>query len=189
MAVSRSQTPDFESVRARVETDARRLAAFERLVADKQTWLDRVSQTSLEDVAEKQGTTVRESAPFQRRQPGIFELQVPDVPGVGRDESFVDRVFEIAAASPTLALPPAAGADESVPKPDRPIEAIGVKRQLSLVLVRISQYTPVARTTYDSITSRPELALLVRPYLGDTFDADPLSFDALKQRLQYEEEP
>ena len=174
-AVKEQEVPaDLDLVRDKVVNDARHLAAYRKLIQEQDGWLQRAGQLTLEAVAEKLDTTVNEPPPFSRRLLLGTRLMVPHIAGVGQDRKIVDRIFEAA---------------ESVkPQANEPPRLIAIARdaRLNLLLVRLDRFDPVARSTFEQMASN---RLLLGSFLASTDQSDPLSFDALKRRLNYIEAP
>lgn len=191
-AVSRAQTPDFETVRDRVLRDAKTQAAYERLLEQKDAWLGRTKSSTLDALAAELNTVVNESAPFPRRRHGVLGLQAPLVAGIGRDETFVDRVFDM------IPRDMLEEADASAKQGTGRIVAVSVDAQLSLCLVQYQEFKPLTRSGFEQLVNsdpfgeavnlRP-VAMLARSFLGDFPSRDPLALDAVQARLNFTSEP
>lgn len=171
-------TPAFKDVRDAVASDARKLLAYEKLVAEADAWVDRVRQfDTLEEAAEQVDQIVWSPPAFPSRVQTRAGIQVPVVEGVGRNETFVGKVFaeaskhRLAASAEGEAAP---GALFAVPVPER----------LSLCIVRVDQYKPIPRSVYDK--QAKEVFPFARAILADLGQHNPLATSTLQNRVDYQ---
>jgi len=175
-AAANAVSPTFETSRPEVIRDARKLKAYKQLVADKDRWVERAEIKTLESLAETLKTTVNESQTFPRRE-WFFGFRVPNVDRIGRDEAFIDHVFDVVARDATA----------STASAPAKIIAAPIPRMLSLILVRIEQFNPVPRSAFEKMARSDELGLIVGLYLADDPQFDPLSIEAIKSRVGFKE--
>jgi hypothetical protein len=177
----------LDEVRDQVESDARRLAAFELLQLNRQDWLDKaLAASDWAALAESLGVELTESGEAPRREfAGRGQPQPPLVDGIGRSPHVIDAAFEKGYALSEV---------ESIadaPLTDR-VGAAGSEPTLSLVIFRVDGFTPIPRSRYEREASSSMFSVLVNEALqplpdSDTdLDADdPLSTDAIRKRLNY----
>ncbi len=186
LAVNAEHSPaSIDEVKLRVEADARRLAAYQLLLAEQDAWRDRARSENLEPIAEQLGTEVLSPPSFPRRQVGFRgESSVPEIVGVGRVVDVVDRAFEIASHFPDMSDLEAAALEQR-------IDAVAVDESQSLLLLRLEKLTPMRRSTFENVVNKPmsdwnnPLVWLSVSMRGSNQSA--LSVDVLKQRLNWEE--
>lgn len=170
--------PAFEDVQDAVVSDARKLSAYEKLVAEADAWVDQVRQfDTLEEAAEQVGQIVWSPPAFPSRVPTRAGLQVPVVEGVGRNETFVGKVFAEASQQRLAA------STEGEAAPDA-LFAVPVPERLSLCIVRVDQYKPIPRSAYDKMAR--EVFPLTRAILADLGPTNPLTTGALQKRVDYQ---
>ena len=171
----------LDEVRAVVESDARQLAAYQKLVDDAPTWRRRMDAASLADLGAELELEVLKPAPFQWRQ---FDqrrggLVVPTVEQIGNSAAFVDAVFELGHE-----LAQAGDDVQELPAPRRSV-VIPVDAQKMLYLVRIENFESIPRSVYENglkvATVHEDAATAV---VGSDLP-DPLSFEALKARVGF----
>lgn len=181
--------PDsIDQVRAQVRTDARRKAAYEKLLDERETWFETFrATTDFAALAAEPGVerlAGGETATFPRREAAV---RVPEIEGLGADEQFVDAVFELADRLRT------AGDMRTMPAAERRT-IIPVDGQLTLALIEVRSFQGMTRAQYAQALADPQqkqyAALLVSSALRNTGVAttDPLSYDALVARLVDQDE-
>lgn len=169
----------LDEVREQVVADARRVAAFELAKADQQTWVERLSKDSLQAIAAELKTTVAEPQPFQRREMNFGRFGTPHVDPIGINQDFVDDVFEFAGkvldAGELARL-----------APDKRTGVIPVEAALSVCLVRIDEFQPMTRSTYERSVAFPQLpGWIMEAVLKDAGQLDPFSVKAISKRVGY----
>lgn len=176
----------LDAVREQVVNDARLLAAYELLKQNRQAWIDRA--LAAEDwgaLAEAEGLTVIEPPATPRRVfAGPGRVESPSIEGLGQAPEFLDALFD-QAVQLADALEPGQSVD-AAPMPRR-VGAAGADPVLSLVVYRIDAFNPIRRDRYEMVAASPELTLLASDALqpDDAQEADPLSLEAIKDRVQW----
>ena len=170
---------NLELVREQVELDARIVAAYESLVENIESWRLRTGTVPLEDLALELDTKVLKPTSFTMRQIGVGGApQVPVVEGVGQHEALVDRVFAMAQqlASGTIATAPL----------DQRVDVLAVPEKLSLVAIRLDEYSPISRSEITKLTGdRSVAAYLALSAVPDASATDPFSIDVLSKRVGF----
>ncbi|MCE9589825.1 MAG: SurA N-terminal domain-containing protein [Planctomycetes bacterium] len=173
----------LDEVRDRVVTDARRVAAFRKLVAQKGQWTTVMHGKSMEDLAKAQSASVLKPDAFSRRTLGRTRvLEAPRIEGLGADEKFVDGVFGLAEgiAKSGLAIVPE----------DARRAAIPMEQTMTLYLVRLEDYTPITLSEFNQRSVSPGLASGIYQSLlamSGTKAPNVFSTEAIKLRLGYTE--
>jgi hypothetical protein len=171
-----SHAPEsLDEVRPEVEQDARRLAAYALLVKDKDKWMARLQQEGPDALAAGEHLRLLNPPPFPRRERGQFGMEVPNVPGVGQSEPFVEGVFEMVERIGS------AGAVDSAPIEQR-TAAIPVEAQAKLFLVRLDGFEPLTRSEFEERMRMPGLAMAVQESMTDI---DPFSMEAISRRTGF----
>ncbi len=174
----------LDEVRDAVVADAKNLAAYGLLLADRDTWRQRMVKDSLQFIAKDLGTTVEEPPAFQRRQVGMGGSGVPNVQGIGQDEQFVDSVFAFAmshAASDHKAFEKLAA--------DKRSTIAAAPSNLAMYLVRVDEVHPVTEQQYAQRMEYPQalenIGFAVQTsVLGDDV-TNPFEFDTLAKRVGF----
>jgi len=165
-----------------VDRDARKLAAFRLLESNRSEWITRAKAEKIEDIARVQNATVIASTFRKREMDFMFGmgLQVPTVPTIGQNETFVDHVFETAEKAIKD------GSLEGVPAEDR-IGAVALPERLSLVVYRIDLFKPITKAELEVIVGRPQIGEFAgRTFFRPTEEmANPLSVEALSKRVGF----
>jgi len=178
------RTPEsIDEIRQQVVRDVKQIDAYQILKDHTNEWLDRAKQESIQILAGSLGTTIITTNPFPRRQPGPRGLlQVPNIPGIGQSQGFVDQVFEHA----DLLVD-----DQGVLAPPSPrrITAIPVDQQQNLWLVQLDRFQPMSKSLYDVYTQTDQIASQIntsisRALIGPNAP-DPLSIESLSARVGY----
>jgi len=174
------QPHDFEEVREQVTSDARRLAAYEKLLAHREFWVDQLAAKTLTSLQLELNESFLTPPPFPKRVGTAIGAQVPYVEGVGVDEAFVDRVFAIAQRVLE------AGGIGNAP-PVLATDAIPVDREQAIMLVRLLNYHPITRDNYNLLAADPSTqSIVLQSVVAQTDEwQDPLSLKALIRRTGY----
>ena len=171
----------LDEVRQQVEDDARRVAAYKLLLADRDRLRERARNEKLEDMALELATLVVTTPPFERRAIEGGAIRVKRVEGIGRDEAFITRVFELAEQLPNPADAEAAPLSERT-------DAVPVDSELLLTLVRIDGYTlPSARRVDELLANQRERAAFGQWLFGDVPRNDMFDVETLKKRVGFVE--
>lgn len=172
------RTPrDLSEVRPDVEAAARRLDAYQKLLAERDQWLQKAQSQSLEKLAADINAPLQNPPPFPRlTRTALGGLQPPEVLGLDPSSGFVPAAFDLAQAEP--------GKDT----PHKPIGAIPADPQLTLYLVRVDQFQPMAADQYQRLASGQALRGIVAASLALGVPEDPLSFESLVKRLDFKAE-
>ncbi len=169
----------LDEVRQQVTDDARRLAAYQKLLDDRQTWIDRLETRTLQEVAAELDDQVFDLEPFPKRGVDAITnaVSVPILPGIGQSESFVNAVF--ALAEQVVASAGVEGVAEA-----GGIGAFPLPQDKSLVLVKLEDYTPMTRSLYDTVALRPDIGNWINRSLQRDV-ADPMSLESLMRRTGF----
>lgn len=172
----------LDEVREQVVSDARRVAAFELLKSQSQTWLDQArDRADWEALAQTLGVERIESGAVPRRElAGRGQPLAPMIDGIGRSEAVIDAVFDKASVL----------ADEGkiadIPPADR-LGAAASEPSLSLIVFRVEEFTPIAQSVYRNEVGSPAFTVrasaALEPREGDA--PDPLSLAAIKDRIKF----
>jgi hypothetical protein len=169
----------LEEVRPKVVADARRLAAYRKLLEERNAWMGRARTQSLTDLAADLKVTPLSPAPFPRRQIGFQGgLEVPNVQGIGSHEQFVDGVFDLLDTATQEA-------EFASTLPAQRVGVIPVDGQQALYIVRLDEYTPVTQDEAKRSMSDPRLASMVSDLIVSEPTDDPVGVDALSKRLDF----
>jgi hypothetical protein len=180
-AVQVSRPPiALDEVRAQVTADATRLQAYRMLKADSDALVKRFVDEGPSTVAKAFNTERLAPPQFPRRQndPQSGEPVVPYVLGIGRDEHFVDALFDLVnkAGGPAINSLPA----------DKRVGAVALDSEFALVLVRVEEFTPLTRSQFEAQSRGGFLASRANAQLlSGTESTDPFSVDALSKRVNY----
>ena len=169
----------LDEVREKVIEDANQQAAYEKLIAEKQIWVEKLKTYSLDQLAHESGETIIEPAPFAKQMvQGVGDgLTAPEVEKIGRSQTFVDRVFRLAqkvVSTHGLDGVVQAGATEVIPLPEK----------TSLVLISLESYTPITRSEYVNQSRQSLAGHLVYQSLQSGIP-DPMSYQALVKRTGF----
>lgn len=169
----------LDEVRERVEADVRILAAYERLIAESGTWLQRAREEGIEALAREMGVALTTPPAFTRYEMTLQgTLDVPMIEGVGRSPSLVRQVFTAAdgliGAEPVSTRPEAAR-----------LLAAPVASQLGLYLVRIDAVTAPTAAELNAQAASPAMPMLVGYLLRPQTAVNPLSIELLSKQLQF----
>ena len=171
----------LNEVRDQLLLDARRLAAYRLLLAEREKWLQQAREGSFELLRQQLNTDILEPPPFSRREQLTFgPPRPPEVAGIGRDERFAQRVFDLAERVAEQ------GGVDSVNRAER-IDAIGVDREQRLFIVRLDEYTPITRSDYERLAADPLTSAQIGVWLASNTQSDPLSLESLKRRIGFVE--
>ena len=169
----------LDEVREKVIEDANQQAAYEKLIAEKEIWIEKLKKYSLDQLANESGETIIEPAPFaKQRVQGVGDgLAAPEVEKIGRSQTFVDQVFKLAQkVVGTHGLDGVAQAGAT--------EVISLPEQTSLVLISLESYTPITRSEYVNQSRESLAGHLVYQSLQRGI-SDPMSYQALVQRTGF----
>ena len=179
LAADPAHSPDsIDEVRSRVVKDARRAAGYQLLREEADIWIARAKEEGLINLATQLGIEPASPPAFPKRvimQTG--NRAVPFIQGVGRDEAFMQEVFDLVdqlVAASDLSL---------VPEAMR-LKGVLVDKQQSLYLTRLDDATPMRHSLYILQAREPKFAALI----NDSFqskDQDPLSVRALADRAGF----
>lgn len=181
-AQANHEPASLASVRSRVLEHATEIAAYNRLMEQRELLLDQAKQQGLENVATSEGGEVRAFQPVPRRQQAGFGSgeQPPQLPGVGRSDVLIDRIFEFASRL--------AGEDQPIaarPQAER-TEAVGLKAQRTLVLYEVDTYQPASGQGYRQQWQSAGLPALTSQWaVADAQLTDPLSLQAIQDRTGF----
>ncbi len=166
-------------VRHVVERDAKRLAAWKRLLEQRGEWESKASRLGLEGLAREVQAAVTTPQAFARRVEGEKgALVAPEVEGVGVSEAFVDGVFDLASE-----LQRAGGLSNPVLNRTGVLPVDG--RQ-SLFAVRVEDFRPLAAKELPRAAEHPLLPRWVRQSLNPTEDGvDPMAAHVIGARLGF----
>lgn len=175
----------LDEVRDSVVQDARRLAAYEKLVAERSTWQKRLTDAAdMTKLAEQLNTTVIAPQPFARRTAGMFggPAQVPTLDAIGSSEAVVDQVFELA----NKLAAESGGKVQELPAAQRSL-TVANDANMTLYLIRLTNYQPLKRSDYERIAATGQAAQSVQQSLMRLDEPlEPFGYDALVRRTGYQ---
>jgi hypothetical protein len=168
-------------VKDQVKRDAQLLAGYKALLANTDSWQRRAVAEGLPAIAKELKTTVLNPPAFPRKDLRTAGTLAPEIPGIGRSNALVDRVFDVAArASERAATQPGKPADR--------VDAVPLDARLSLVLVRVEQYQPMNEMDYLQALSQlaMDAPIIQEILLRTQLKEPPLSRAVLEKRLGFE---
>ena len=171
----------LDEVRDRVGLDARRLAAYQKLIDDTGTWRKKLDESeSLTKLAEELGTTLIKPQPIARRQADYStgQLGVPSIDSVGQNEQFVDALFETADRAA------AAGPIDTQPAAQRSA-VIRCDAKTALYLVRIEDRQPVRLSEYERLAAMPNVAEGASSAITTDAVAETISIETIAERVGF----
>jgi hypothetical protein len=160
--------------------DAARLAAYQQLKTDSETWLNRARTEKLDALAAELGAPVLTPQPFTKRTLGYqANLELTDIPNIGKSEPFIQQVFALAEKLPL-------DTDlKQTPDPERTL-AIPVDGKQQLFLVQLRDYHPMTQEQYSGIVRLIRSGTLInQATLHDQHPPNPVSVEELSLRLDY----
>jgi len=168
----------LDEVRDQIIADARRLAAYQIMLEDKDAWRKRLESETLVKLEARLETTAITPPPFPRRHPGG---SAPQLPGIGSNPDFVDRLFKLVGS---IKLD---GDDDiqGTPIADRS-GVVELPAKLALALVRVEGYEPMVGSEYERMISLPYVPRMIHADLLIQSELkDPLALDQIKARLGF----
>lgn len=193
-AAEASHIPEsMDQARPQVLEDAKRLAAYQQLQDDAQTWLDRAKSETMETLASHLNVELLKPQPFQKRQSDFATgVQVPRIEGIGRHQAFVDGVFEqvdrILEAASTPSDDPQGKSEpidiKSLPAAQR-IATVAIDREMKLFVVRIDGIEPMSQGDFERIVSTPQIGAWFNQSLTGGENLNPLSMESLSDRVGF----
>ncbi|MBB6430639.1 hypothetical protein [Algisphaera agarilytica] len=170
----------LEEVQERVIADAKLIAAYERLVAEAESWQTLAVAEGLDAVAAAAETTVQDLAPFQKV--AGTEGAAPEVPGVGVSRDFVDAAFALAVAADESETPIAdLPAEQRVAVTPVPNAEIGP----SLAVYVLDEFAPLTRAGYEEAVNTGA-TIAVDASLDSADTPNPLSAEAMAKRVGFD---
>lgn len=181
-AAEADRVPDqLEEVREQVVQDARQLAAYEALLAERDAWVDRAQAQGLETLAQAEGIQQVEIPRIAPRRPGpAGQMVAPPIPGIGQSEELVERLFEVAEQASDRAT----AAMENVP-PGQRIGVAGIDERLSLAIFRVDTYQPPTEQQLADQARLPYVASWINTSLVRPDQTDALSMSSVAQRVGF----
>ena len=181
-----SEVPaSLDEVREDVVFDARRKAAYEKLLENSESWLQRAREEGLESLAQELGVEVVRTRPFARREPSPFGTPAPpSLPRIGQSAEFVDGVFDFVAS-----LAAATEGEVTELPPDKRMTSVPVPQNLNIMLTRVVSFDAIPESSYKQFASGDMLAhqvfqaLMAEAELEES--DDPLSLENLKKRTGF----
>lgn len=175
---------ELNEVREAVVVDAKKLAAFSLLLADRDIWRGRLTKDSLQFIATELKTEIQEPPAFQRRQVAMGGSGVPNIQGIGQDEQFVDGIFAYAKSFGDIK-----SADLAKLPVDKRSTVVAAPTKLSMYLVRLDEVHPVTDKQYEQRFTAPDAlqsigAAIQNTVLG-TDVKNPFEFDILAKRVGF----
>jgi hypothetical protein len=189
---------DLEEVREQVERDVRKLRAYVELQDRAEQYLNRAQADGLDALAESLGEQAEVTLieQFTRRQlvaqqepvwsegelidirQRIRGLAVPELPVVGRNESFVDDVFNLAEEVRQF------GGLDNAP-PDARFASSAIDPQFTVYVVELTEFVLPTTEDYRQFKTDPQIVQAVYDMDMARIAEDPFSYEALKQRLGF----
>ena len=173
----------LEPVREEVATDARRVAAFERLAEQAEALKEQAAAEGLESLASQYGTLAEQVDPLPRRDEGVptpdGASPAPEIPGVGRSRPLIDAAFAVAEAAGVQ------GELTSKLPAEQRLVAVPIDRQLAVAVFEATRYEAPTRAAYEQMLDRSAGVASDFALLGGTSILTPLQRDALAKRLGF----
>ncbi len=165
----------------RVREDARRLAAYEQLLANKEQWKTIALEQGMTAVVEKAGpaAVLERAAGITPVDPRAGRGAPPILPALERQREVVDALFDRALTLGQDAL-------ES-DTPDAGYLPLGVPNQLSLVVFKLNAFRPVTQEAYERELGSPGKVIDVNARIGLSHGADAYDLETLKQRTGFKD--
>ncbi len=203
--VQPSHSPEFETIEQRVRRDALRIAAFQRLMAETETWRER-GTGGLQRLASELDRSVVSPRPFPRREMAFDEriyfirdegvgddepmrrqvaterryLRAPRVSEtIAADATFVDHIFREAERIHR------AGGLGTVSRARRTL-AVPHPTQAELWVVRIEQFQ-APHDPWQQFVEQTQWQIIQEFYQRGQFDIDPQMIPALAQQRAVQE--
>ncbi|WP_428386766.1 hypothetical protein [Mucisphaera sp.] len=172
---SPARIPDsLDEVRDQVVADARQLANYRELASRIETWQQRATDQTLDDLAQTAAAAVIDTGPFSRRtrdRTGLFA--VPILPGIGQEPQLVDAIFDTARTlREQNAIEELNPGERTIVQP--------LPNELALAVVRIDSYSPINRSRFEAMLQDPTLELLVNDAMLDGNEPRPLNLETLQ---------
>lgn len=169
----------LDEVREQVERDARRLAAYEKLLAERDRWVAEAAVKGIEALQLELNAQVLRPEPFPKRIDGILGVMTPNIPEIGSDTAFVDAVFELAERVMQ------AGGIGAV-EPSARLGAVALDSKQQLLIVRLVEYSPMTRSNLNMAMSDPGVSTAIMQAVTEgTNGKSPMSREALIARTGY----
>ncbi len=169
-----------DEVRDQVEQDAWRLAAYKRLLAESDSWLTEAVDSGMSAVADRANSAVIDLPATARRVPlpnGL--LIIPPLPMIGQSDAFIEAYFKTANNGQSNGDIAEAPADDVT-------GVVGIDTQLALAVYRVDAYQPMTRSEFKENAAQPIVPILIdTTVLAPARVKNPLSFDALSERMNY----
>lgn len=181
MAAEAEHSPaSLDAVRDQVAADAQRLAAYDLLREQRDSWVQRARTEKLADLAAELGVRVLEPAAFPYRARNVYfgHLEIPDILGIGRHANLVERAFAMAEAVA------AAGGSEAA-SPQVRIDGVDLDTRQSLLLMRIERYMPITRKHYVDVASGANVTHELTFVMAAERTDDPLATEVLTKRVGF----
>ena len=183
-AAQASHAPEsLDAVRSQVVRDARRRKAYEKLLNERDQWLQRALDEGFESLAEQAHVSQQQIQSTPRRRLGRQgELSVPSLPGIGQHETLIDTMFDVAERVSDRGRASVGDA----PVPERS-DAVAIAPRLSLCVFRVDEYQPLTRQQYEQQASSPRISSGLNSILLAGGDGPvAITRQAVEQRVGFE---
>lgn len=168
-----SHAPALDTIRPQVSLDAQRVEAYKLNVAKLDEWKAKLSQP-LAATARELNTNILGPESFNRRDSFGGVSQIPNIPGIGSSETFVDKVFDLALKNQT-----------SDNKVDEPTTVFAVDDKLTVYMVRIVGFQPMTQRDFDQQLSMPFNRMWLNMAMMRGLEGEVFSIDNLAKRVNF----
>lgn len=171
--------PSLDEVREAVESDARLLAAYERLQSERDQWVKLAVEKGIDQVTiDAGGQSGRYSADDLKlvdRNAG--RAAAPMLPGLGRPRAVVDELF---AKAEELGAKAVSQADEQ-----KKTLAIDVPSELSVVVFKLKSFRPITREQFEMVADQPMWLYQTNSLVNPDGPNNPVTVEDLRKRTSF----
>ena len=176
------RTPEnIDEVKENVLADAQTLAAYNKLINDKENILAIAVADDLDTLAEAKGTEVNELPPTARTTWGYMSKPgPPTVTGVGASQNFIDAIFNVVDKSddPTNI--------KDIPE-DQRMGVVEIDEKLALAVFLIETYKPITYKQYKDQVESAWTPIILNMVLSQNMEEtdNPLYWKAIADRVGF----
>lgn len=182
-----SHAPKLDDIWTQVSLDAERVAAYKINVSKLSEWQQKLQQP-LAATARELNTNIIGPESFNRRDSFAGTTMVPNIPGIGRSETFVDAVFDLALENQS-SLIKAAGSDDAADDTSstgsEPSAVIPVDDKLTVYLTRVIKFEPMTKRDFDQQLSMPFNRMWLNMSMTRGLEDEVFSIDNLSKRIGF----
>ena len=174
------QPASLDEVRDQVTADARTVAAYERLVAESESWQTMTLNEGLDAAAEAADTAAAPTPPFPKVADN--EGNPPRIPGVGTSRAFVDAAFGLVESIE-------AGTDvASLPTEQRLVVTPLPKAEEgpALSLFVLDDFVPLTRGGFERAVAGDDALIRTSLSLNRDLTESPMSLEAIANRVGFD---